>query len=139
MWEVCIGQDLVKKRWASSALEGGYFFLTMRGVGRSVGGRISGAVSGGVAFPPAALEATIAGAVWAQPVGVPALAELGSRRALVRYWRAAGALGAFLWLVFLALLALVVHSVVVHRVAPLSLCSGLSLAVLIVAHRWRSV
>jgi hypothetical protein len=90
-------------------------------------------------MPPAALEATIAGAVRAQSVGVPALAELGSRRALVRYWAPAGAVRALLWLVFLSLLALVVHPEVVHRVAPLSLCSGFSLAVLIVAHCWQSV
>ena len=90
-------------------------------------------------MPPAALEATIAGAVWAQSVGVPALAELGSRRALVRYWATAGALRAILWLVFLALLALAIHPVVIHCVAPLSLCLGFSLAVLIVAHRWQSV
>ena len=72
--------------------------------------------------------------MWALSVGVPALAELGSRRALVRYWAPAGAFRALLWLVLFALLALAVHSVVVHRVAPLSLCLGFSLAALIVAH-----
>ena len=46
---------------------------------------------------------------------------------------------AFLWFVFLALLALAIHSVVVHRGAPLSVSSAAALGKPIVPHRRQSV